>query len=34
VPIIGFYDQNNELVLNDEILDYAINQIEKLGTNA
>ncbi|WP_434342890.1 isoleucine--tRNA ligase [Mycoplasma capricolum] len=34
VPIIAFYDQNNNLVLNNEILNYAINKIEKVGTNA
>lgn len=34
VPIIGFYDQNNELVLNEEILAVAIAKIEALGTNA
>ncbi|AGJ90778.1 isoleucine--tRNA ligase [Mycoplasma putrefaciens] len=34
VPIIGFYDQANNLVLNNKILAYALEQIDKLGTNA
>ncbi|WP_026389538.1 isoleucine--tRNA ligase [[Acholeplasma] multilocale] len=34
VPIIGFYDQNDELVLNNEILDFAITKIAEVGTNA
>ncbi|ACU79208.1 isoleucine tRNA ligase [Mycoplasma mycoides subsp. capri str. GM12] len=34
VPIIAFYDQNNNLVLNEQILNYAINKIEQVGTNA
>lgn len=34
VPIIGFYDQNHQLVLNSEILDFAIKKIETLGTDA
>ncbi|WFQ90917.1 isoleucine--tRNA ligase [Mycoplasma feriruminatoris] len=34
VPIIAFYDQKNNLVLNNEILNYAINKIEQVGTDA
>ncbi|SYV96204.1 Isoleucine--tRNA ligase, partial [Mycoplasma putrefaciens] len=34
MPIIGFYDQANNLVLNNKILAYALEQIDKLGTNA
>ncbi|EOA06978.1 Isoleucine-tRNA ligase [Mycoplasma yeatsii 13926] len=34
VPIIAFYDQNDNLVLNNEILQYAINKIDELGTHA
>jgi len=34
VPIIGFYDQNDQLVLNEEILEHAINKIDELGVNA
>ncbi|ATZ18672.1 isoleucyl-tRNA synthetase [Williamsoniiplasma somnilux] len=34
VPILGFYDQDDNLVLNAEILDYTIRKIEELGTNS
>ncbi|WFQ91738.1 Isoleucine--tRNA ligase [Mycoplasma feriruminatoris] len=34
VPIIAFYDQKNNLMLNNEILNYAINKIEQVGTDA
>lgn len=34
VPILGFYDQNNELVLNAEILETTIAKIDQLGINA
>ncbi|MDJ1648101.1 isoleucine--tRNA ligase [Mycoplasma phocimorsus] len=34
VPIICFYDENNEIVLNDEIFDHVINIIEQKGTDA
>jgi len=34
VPIIGFYDQNDQLVLNEEILDHAIAKLDELGVNA
>ncbi|WP_031543118.1 isoleucine--tRNA ligase [Mesoplasma photuris] len=34
VPIIGFYNENDELVLNNEILNHAITKIEELGVNA
>ncbi|PPE06270.1 isoleucine--tRNA ligase [Mesoplasma corruscae] len=34
VPIVAFYNQDKELVINDEILDFAIKQIENLGTNS
>ncbi|PPE05458.1 isoleucine--tRNA ligase [Williamsoniiplasma lucivorax] len=34
VPILGFYDQKDELVLNVEILNHTIATIEKLGINA
>ncbi|AVP49028.1 isoleucine--tRNA ligase [Williamsoniiplasma luminosum] len=34
VPILGFYDQKDELVLNQEILNHTISTIEKLGINA
>ncbi|AVN64447.1 MULTISPECIES: isoleucine--tRNA ligase [Mesoplasma] len=34
VPIVAFYDQNDKLVLNNEILAFAIDKIAELGTNA
>ncbi|ATZ21639.1 isoleucine--tRNA ligase [Mesoplasma tabanidae] len=34
VPIIAFYDENDKLVLNNEILGYAIDKIAELGTNS
>ena len=34
VPIIVFYDANNEPILNDEIFEYLINIFEKEGTNS
>ncbi|ATZ16508.1 isoleucyl-tRNA synthetase [Entomoplasma freundtii] len=34
VPIIGFYDQQGKLVLNQEILQHALKVFEKYGTNA
>ncbi|ATG97479.1 isoleucine--tRNA ligase [Mesoplasma lactucae] len=34
VPIVGFYDKDKNLVLNSEILKYAIDKIDELGTNA
>lgn len=33
VPIIAFYDETDKLVLNNEILAFAINKIAELGTN-
>lgn len=34
VPIIAFYNSAKELVINEEILEFAINKIDELGTNA
>ncbi len=34
VPIIVFYDANNEPILNDEIFEHLINIFEKEGTNS
>lgn len=34
VPIIAFYDQKGDLVLNKEILNHALKVINKYGTNA
>ncbi|ATZ20917.1 isoleucine--tRNA ligase [Mesoplasma coleopterae] len=34
VPIIAFYDENDKLVLNNEILAFAIDKIAELGTNS
>ncbi|ATZ18074.1 isoleucine--tRNA ligase [Mesoplasma melaleucae] len=34
VPIVAFYDETDKLVLNNEILAFAINKITELGTNA
>ncbi|AVN63772.1 isoleucine--tRNA ligase [Mesoplasma florum] len=34
VPIVAFYDQNDKLVINNEILAFAIDKIAELGTNA
>ncbi|ASZ09161.1 isoleucine--tRNA ligase [Mesoplasma chauliocola] len=34
VPIVAFYDEQDKLVLNNEILAFAINKISELGTNA
>ncbi|WP_338971332.1 isoleucine--tRNA ligase [Spiroplasma endosymbiont of Panorpa germanica] len=33
VPIIGFYDSNEKLVLNSEVVNYAIDILAKEGTN-
>lgn len=33
VPIVVFYDQNNNIVVNEQILDYVINLVAKDGTN-
>ncbi len=34
VPIIVFYNENKEPILNDEIFNYVINIIEEFGTDA
>ncbi|ATQ35549.1 isoleucyl-tRNA synthetase [Mesoplasma entomophilum] len=34
VPIVAFYDENDKLVLNNEILAFAIDRIAELGTNS
>ncbi|AUF83478.1 isoleucine--tRNA ligase [Mesoplasma syrphidae] len=34
VPIIGFYNSHDELILNSEILEFAISKIAELGTNS
>ncbi|AXK51287.1 isoleucine--tRNA ligase [Spiroplasma alleghenense] len=33
VPIIGFYDKNDKLVLNSEVVNFAIDILAKEGTN-
>ncbi|QSF13934.1 isoleucine--tRNA ligase [Mycoplasma sp. Mirounga ES2805-ORL] len=33
VPIIIFYDENNEPVINEAVFDYVIEEIEKYGTD-
>ncbi|AVN60398.1 isoleucine--tRNA ligase [Mesoplasma entomophilum] len=34
VPIVAFYDENDKLVLNNQILAFAIDKIAELGTNS
>jgi hypothetical protein len=34
VPIIGFFDPEGQLVLDEAILEYAIQQLETRGLNA
>ncbi|WP_339022379.1 isoleucine--tRNA ligase [Spiroplasma endosymbiont of Crioceris asparagi] len=34
VPIVAFFDKNNQPVMNAEIINYAISIIEQKGTNA